>query len=774
MPRSTDGVGDAGGSCGVETADGRWCGGEILWRWRRRRQEALLATKRDKKRRRSGRRGAANGDGEQGVGAGLMRLRMPTAGSVNGGRKKFFRSRAQVLLAEDSGVSSVLESLSSRLRLPSVSLNFTSPHFSIRASATRFHPERPSLLLHPSPSLMTIMIATPLDQEDEELQVPHPDSGEVQPMEEAPVELAASTVEAQPVEKPPRSLKFTWKIENFARINKKMDYSDTFGVDGYKWRILIYPKGIDVGHLSIFLDVADNSTLPYGWKRFAKFSLAVVNQFDNKCSIRKDVEHTFNGTTSNWGFKSFMPLSDMFDPTKGYLVNDTLIVEAVVRDFLDDWSYDSKEKKGYAGLMNQGATCYMNSLLQVLYHIPRFKRAVYSIRTIGNDKPSGSFTSALQNLFFRLQAKTTRVSTKELTKSFGWKINDSFRQHDVQEFNRVLCEKLEDAMKGTTAEGTIKMLFEGEFMSYIRCLSVDYNSTRKEFFYDLQLDVTGCKDVYASFDKYVEVEQLSGDNRYHAEGHGLQINDRYEYPLQLDLDREGRKYLSPDADYSVCNLYTLHSVLVHAGRENAGHYYAFIRPPVSDEWYKFDDEHVTKEDVKRVLEEYGGEEEDANKRFLFLRFPPVLQLHLKRFEYDQSQGTSLKASLILLFNVNCVLQINDRYEYPLQLDLEREGRKYLSPDADYSVCNLYTLHSVLVHAGRANAGQYYAFIRPLVSDEWYKFDDEHVTKEDVKRVLEEYGGEEETENSNAYMLVYIRESAAVRRSDVMERESGEP
>ncbi|CAI0392629.1 unnamed protein product [Linum tenue] len=595
---------------------------------------------------------------------------------------------------------------------------------------------------------MTIMIATPLDQEDEELQVPHPDSGEVQPMEVAPVELAASTVEAQPVEKPPRSLKFTWKIENFARINKKMDYSDTFGVDGYKWRILIYPKGIDVGHLSIFLDVADNSTLPYGWKRFAKFSLAVVNQFDNKCSIRKDVEHTFNGTTSNWGFKSFMPLSDMFDPTKGYLVNDTLIVEAVVRDFLDDWSYDSKEKKGYAGLMNQGATCYMNSLLQ----------AVYSIRTIGNDKPSGSFTSALQNLFFRLQAKTTRVSTKELTKSFGWKINDSFRQHDVQEFNRVLCEKLEDAMKGTTAEGTIKMLFEGEFMSYIRCLSVDYNSTRKEFFYDLQLDVTGCKDVYASFDKYVEVEQLSGDNRYHAEGHGLQdankrvlflrfppvlqlhlkrfeydksqgtslkaglillfnvncvlqINDRYEYPLQLDLDREGRKYLSPDADYSVCNLYTLHSVLVHAGRENAGHYYAFIRPPVSDEWYKFDDEHVTKEDVKRVLEEYGGEEE-----------------------------------------------INDRYEYPLQLDLEREGRNYLSPDADYSVCNLYTLHSVLVHAGRANAGHYYAFIRPPVSDEWYKFDDEHVTKEDVKRVLEEYGGEEETENSNAYMLVYIRES----------------
>lgn len=40
---------------------------------------------------------------------------------------------------------------------------------------------------------------------------------------------------------------------------------------------------------------------------------------------------------------------------------------------------------------------------------------------------------------------------------------------------------------------------------------------------DLQLDVKGCKDIYASFDKYVEVERLEGDNKYHAEQHGLQV-----------------------------------------------------------------------------------------------------------------------------------------------------------------------------------------------------------------------------------------------------------
>ena len=64
------------------------------------------------------------------------------------------------------------------------------------------------------------------------------------------------------------------------------------------------------------------------------------------------------------------------------------------------------------------------------------------------------------------------------------------------------------------------------------------------------------------------------------------------------MDRENGKYLSPDADRRVRNLYTLHSVLVH---NNGGHYYAFIRPTLSDPWYKFDDERVTKEDVERAL-----------------------------------------------------------------------------------------------------------------------------------------------------------------------------
>jgi ubiquitin carboxyl-terminal hydrolase 7 len=89
-----------------------------------------------------------------------------------------------------------------------------------------------------------------------------------------------------------------------------------------------------------------------------------------------DTQHQFNARESDWGFTSFMPLSELYDPSRGYLLNDTLIIEAevLVRRVVDYWTYDSKKETGYVGLKNQGATCYMNSLLQTLFHIPYFRK----------------------------------------------------------------------------------------------------------------------------------------------------------------------------------------------------------------------------------------------------------------------------------------------------------------------------------------------------------------------------------------------------------------
>lgn len=58
---------------------------------------------------------------------------------------------------------------------------------------------------------------------------------------------------------------------------------------------------------------------------------------------------------------------------------------------------------------------------------------------------------------------------------------------DVQELNRVLCDHLEDKMKGTPVEGTIQRLFEGTIRSYIQCVDVEFTSAREETYYDIQV-----------------------------------------------------------------------------------------------------------------------------------------------------------------------------------------------------------------------------------------------------------------------------------------------
>lgn len=145
--------------------------------------------------------------------------------------------------------------------------------------------------------------------------------------------------------------------------------------------------------------------------------------------------------------------------------------------------------------------------------------------------------------------------------------------------------------------------------------------------------------------------------------------------------------------------------------------------------------------------------QDANKGVIFESFPPVLHLHLKRFEYD--------------LNSLAMMKVNDRHVFPMEFD----AAPYLSKDADKSEPWDYELHGVLVHSGGLDAGHYYAFLKPTKDGYWYRFDDDRVNRALEKEVLEEnYGGEwtqpkgslgnrqERAKSMNAYMLVYIRKS----------------
>lgn len=157
--------------------------------------------------------------------------------------------------------------------------------------------------------------------------------------------------------------------------------------------------------------------------------------------------------------------------------------------------------------------------------------------------------------------------------------------------------------------------------------------------------------------------------------------------------------------------------------------------------------------------------QDAKKGVIFNSFPPVLHLQLKRFDYDMQRDAMVK--------------INDRFEFPEKIDLSA----YMSEEAekgDY----VYHCQGVLVHSGDVHGGHYSAFIKPEKDGRWFKFDDDKVTPVSKKDVYEEnFGGESPNPRpgmkpmkrfTNAYMLVYIRESemgtilAPVTEADIPE------
>uniref|UniRef100_K7LAC2 MATH domain-containing protein n=3 Tax=Glycine subgen. Soja TaxID=1462606 RepID=K7LAC2_SOYBN len=115
--------------------------------------------------------------------------------------------------------------------------------------------------------------------------------------------------------------KFTWTISNFSKLDSKKLYSEK--------KILAYPKGTDVGYLSIYLD-AGVVNLPFGWSKFANFKFALINQANDKMTKIKETTKQFNATEIAWGFPKFIHLDELNDSSSGFMVNDTCIIEVQI------------------------------------------------------------------------------------------------------------------------------------------------------------------------------------------------------------------------------------------------------------------------------------------------------------------------------------------------------------------------------------------------------------------------------------------------------------
>lgn len=328
--------------------------------------------------------------------------------------------------------------------------------------------------------------------------------------------------------------------------------------------------------------------------------------------------------------------------------------------------------------------------MQAVYQIPTEQEA---------DRPKSAW--ALQRLFYLLQTNEDAVSTQELTQSFGWETKHIFEQQDVQELSRILMERMEERMKGTDAENALAKMFVGKMKTYISCINVDYESSRVEDFWDIQLNVSGNKNLDQSFEDYIAVETMDGENKYFAEGYGLQdakkgvifesfpqvlhlqlkrfeydinrdammkVNDRYDFPEMFDASH----YLSDTADKSESYIYQLHGVLVHSGDFNAGHYYAFLKPTADGHFYKFDDDRVTRATMKEALEEnFGGDYANKTNGNAPVRNPYTRSLSTKR---------SMSAYMLVYIRqsrVQKILQDIKEEETPSHLGMLKMTMEYL-------------------------------------------------------------------------------------------------
>lgn len=445
---------------------------------------------------------------------------------------------------------------------------------------------------------------------------------------------------------------FTWSIDNWFQLIEDKYYSGRYRFDGWEWDLLIFPQGNHSRGVSIYLAPHPDPELVSGeetpdWNVCAQFAIVFSKPNDDKAvQLSNKASHRFTATDKDWGFSNFVELEYLKHYARnrpsGFLNQGALNITVLIRTIEDPtgvlWhnflNYDSKKMTGYVGFKNQGATCYLNSLLQSYHFTKLFRKLVYQIPT-ENENPTDSVALALQRAFYLLQTSKEPLDTLELTKSFGWDTGDAFTQHDVQELNRILMDRLEHRMKGTAVEGKINELFVGKMKSYIKCINVDYESSRVEDFWDIQLNVKDMKNLQESFEQYTEVELMNGENQYAAQRFGLQdaekgvvfesfppvlhlqlkrfeydfnydqlikINDRYEFPESIDLS----PYLDADAPKDTPAEFVLHGVLVHSGDISTGHYYTMIQPDANGLWYRFDDDRVIKATKTQVFEENFG------------------------------------------------------------------------------------------------------------------------------------------------------------------------
>ncbi|CAN7074086.1 unnamed protein product [Brassica oleracea var. botrytis] len=138
-------------------------------------------------------------------------------------------------------------------------------------------------------------------------------------------------------ERPPGS--YSLKVQNLAQLIAEKYHTRGFLVNGYNWRLIIYPKGNEKdngsGYISMYVEIDSTSEV------FAYLTFFVYNKKVNKYLCIQDTQvKRFNALKKVWGSSQMLPLELFNDPKNGYIFEEDQCefgVDVTIDSTLTNW-----------------------------------------------------------------------------------------------------------------------------------------------------------------------------------------------------------------------------------------------------------------------------------------------------------------------------------------------------------------------------------------------------------------------------------------------------